>query len=46
MNKQPTPGLKKLTKANSRHYRLGAGGKHLVRDEKKPNRKYKVEGEK
>ena len=46
MTNNQTKGLKKLTKANSKHYRLGAGGKHLVRDEKKPNRKYKVEGEK
>jgi hypothetical protein len=41
-----TKGLKQLTKPHSKQVRMGKGGKELVPDTSKPNRKYKVGSEK
>ena len=39
-------GLKLFTKPNSVHVRLTKGGKKYTVDTSKPNRKYKIKGEK
>ena len=39
-------GLKLFTKPNSVQVRLAKGGKKYIPDNSKPNRKYKIKGEK
>jgi hypothetical protein len=45
-NEKKVRGLKALTKPHSKQVRMGKGGKELVPDTSKPNRKYKVGSEK
>jgi hypothetical protein len=45
-NEKKVRGLKAMTKPHSQHVRMGKGGKELVPDTSKPNRKYKVGSEK